>query len=346
MFTDKIKRLVERVPKSPSFWTTIVPTRRSINKLLRSRTLVPLLAEIYALPEPVRCDLLRAGSNHNYKVQAGQEAYVLRVYLNNQYYIDGPDDFRYELDLLHFLSSQGIPVATPVANVSGERLSTCEIHGETRHMALFEFAAGKNVVNLQDHHAYLLGETVGRAHQAADQFQSPYPRYHLDLRYLLEEPLERLGQQLQEHKMGDLSFFRPRAQALRRAAESLPKTPPAYGLIHADLNLSNVLYHPDAGFTLLDFEHAAFGWRAYDLGIFGDILKGHRWTACLKGYESVRPLSAAEKEFFTSFSAFRTLWDIGDILNMMSSWGEKPSEKFLRECLARVQRLAREPLPA
>ncbi len=324
---------------APPFWSTVLPIRKP-NRKLRPRTLVPLLTETYGLPEPVCCDLLRAGSNHNYRIRAGREEFVLRVYLNHQYYIQGPDDFRFELDLLHFLSNRDIPVAKPISNVLGERLSTFEVGGETRHMALFELVPGKGISSLRDRQARLLGEIIGKVHQAADEFESPYTRYHLDLRYLVDEPLERLGQHLEESKLGDLNFFRSCADALREVARGLPKTSPAYGLIHADLNLSNILYHPDSGFTLLDFEHAAFGWRAYDLGIFGEILRGHHWTAFLKGYESVRPLSEPEKELFSSCSAFRALWDVGDILNLMPIWGEKPSKKFLKECIDRMHRLA------
>lgn len=340
MFTGKVNRPAEQAAKQPPFWTKLLPARKPVARTLKPKVLAALLTELYTLPEPVHCHLLRAGSNHNYGVRTGAEDYVLRVYLSNQYYIQSPEDFRYELDLLHFLASQGLPVVRPVANTAGKHLSTCEVGGKTRYLALFQFAAGRSVLHLSDAQARLLGEIIGRIHQAADLFRSPYTRYHLGLHYLLEEPLERLEHHLRERKLGDLGFFRPRAEALRQVVEGLPRTPPAYGLIHADLNLSNILYHPDSGFTLLDFDHAAFGWRAYDLGILGDILRGHRWTAVLKGYESVRPLSEAEKDFFAHYSAFRTLWDIGDILNMMATWGEKPSKKFLQESLERVRRLA------
>ena len=54
-------------------------------------------------------------------------------------------------------------------------------------------------------------------------------------------------------------------------ADSLPRSARAktiYGLIHADLHVGNILYHPDDGFCILDFDQCALGWRAYDVATF------------------------------------------------------------------------------
>lgn len=73
--------------------------------------LIPVVSEVYDLSGQVQVEMIRAGFNHNYRVQAGEDVFVLRVYLNDKYYISNPNDFRFELELLAFLKSQNLPVA-------------------------------------------------------------------------------------------------------------------------------------------------------------------------------------------------------------------------------------------
>ena len=54
--------------------------------------------------------------------------------------------------------------------------------------------------------------------------------------------------------------------ALLEQILALPKTPDAYGLVHLDLHLGNILLHADApALTLLDFDDVALGWFVMDL---------------------------------------------------------------------------------
>ncbi len=77
------------------------------------------------------------------------------------------------------------------------------------------------------------------------------------------------------------------------------------GLVHGDLFRDNVLWSPDGAIAaLLDFESASDGVHAYDLAVtilawtFGDRFDDSLATAMVRGYESVRPLNAAEREGF------------------------------------------------
>jgi Ser/Thr protein kinase RdoA (MazF antagonist) len=57
-----------------------------------------------------------------------------------------------------------------------------------------------------------------------------------------------------------------RRTAILDRIRELPKTTDAYGLVHLDLHLGNILMHADSqAITILDFDDVAFGWFMMDL---------------------------------------------------------------------------------
>ena len=85
-----------------------------------------------------------------------------------------------------------------------------------------------------------------------------------------------------------------------------------FGIIHADMHLGNVHFRGEE-LTIFDFDHCAYGWRAYDLAISSGLPKDQK-VAMIEGYESRRPLSSEERDSLQDLSNLRNLWDIGDIL--------------------------------
>jgi homoserine kinase type II len=104
--------------------------------------------------------------------------------------------------------------------------------------------------------------------------------------------------------------LRARLEEARDARDvSLPA-----GLVHGDLFRDNVLWASDGGLSaLLDFESACAGTLAYDLMVSvlawcaGDDFDPHLATAMREGYESVRPLSAAERRGLCAEACFGAL---------------------------------------
>ena len=312
-----------------------------MNSTLKADLLTPFISSEYSLPEPVQCEFVRRGFNDHYLVRSRTKRYFLRVYLNGKYYIGDSDDFRFELELLEFLASHGLRVVRPVPNRAHEHLSTIEAPDGKRHMALFEFVDGDPIVgSAAECNAGKLGEMVVTIHTTADAFRAKHSRYDLDLHYLLDEPLRLLEDQLLSRGMGDLSYFRPAADRIRRTVEKLGKVPGAYGIIHGDLIPSNILYS-DLGITVIDFDYAGYGWRAYDIETLASCYGESTAGAIKRGYESVRPLSDLEEELLPTFNTLRwKLWDVGDILAMMPVWGETPDEDYLRKASQTFRSLA------
>ena len=206
-------------------------------------------------------------------------------------------------------------------------------HASARYGALFRFFEGEEHVtwhpDLNEQDVISFGGAVAEIHQRADQFQKPYCRHHFDLLYLLDGPLHTLESILKERRGEDLSFFRDYADYMRRKICGLGKGKEIYGLIHADLHVGNILYNPDDGYCILDFDQCAFGWRAYDVATFKynimETVPYHLtdeiWRCFLEGYNQVRPLTKQELDCLPVFANAWTLWDIGETLVLATQWG-------------------------
>lgn len=163
-----------------------------------------------------------------------------------------------------------------------------------------------------------LGKILAELHLAANSFESEHHRYRLDLDYIVHEPLKLIEKQ---KKAGDknpgydelLNSLHP-IEDLIDKVESLDISGDEFGIIHADLHPGNMHLEGDQ-FKIFDFDHCAFGWRAYDL-CTSYILPESLRDQLLAGYESVRPLSEGERECIPMFAKLRRLWDIGDYLAM------------------------------
>ena len=295
------------------------------------------LAVRYGLAEPVEVRELERGANRNFLVTSQDQRYVYRIYTDHDFYVRNPEAYRYELDLLAYLREYKLAVPEPVTTLDGERLSVMGTASDTgngaRCGALFHFFDGEEHVTwhpeVNEPVVISFGSAVAKIHQQADQFQVPYCRHHFDLQYLLNGPLQTLESILKERRGQDLAFFKDYADHMRRQISGLGKGKDVYGLIHADLHVGNILYNPDDGYCILDFDQCAFGWRAYDVATFKyniietvpDHLTDEIWRCFLEGYNRVRPLNQAELDCLPVFANAWTLWDIGETLVLATQWG-------------------------
>jgi Ser/Thr protein kinase RdoA (MazF antagonist) len=268
-------------------------------------SLARLVAEDYGLKHP-EVVLLRRGFNDNYRVTAGNTTYILRLYLHDKYYVSGPDDLRFELDLLDHLAAEGVGVATAVARRNGDRLGSAQAPEGVRHYALFRYAPGVAVASPTEAQSWALGEELARIHLAADRFRSRYPRHSLGLAALIDAALERLAPYLASNP-DDLRYVRETAEQVRSRLSSMQTSPGGWGIIHGDP-------HP--------------GNREYP----------HR-AAFLEGYQAVRPLSADELDALPALRRARVIWDAGDVMTMASIWGEIACKKLVTNMVTELRQL-------
>jgi Ser/Thr protein kinase RdoA (MazF antagonist) len=275
--------------------------------------------------------LIRRGFNDTYLLESSlidsiSKKYIFRVYLNHKYYIETPEEFQFELDLLEHLHKESIPVANALRMNDGGLLGTIPTALGERAFALFSYAEGEELSKdtMTIERCFLFGKTMADLHLAANSFQSTHKRYHLNLKYLVDEPLRLIAKKTNKdsvHFIGEEGSeeIKNSLESLEsidhlvEAVRSLPCDQDEFGVIHADLHLGNIHFQ-DNKLMLFDFDHCAYGWRAYDLAVSLFFPSDQR-SSIIKGYESRRPLSKAERECLPVFADLRQLWDIGDTLH-------------------------------
>jgi Ser/Thr protein kinase RdoA (MazF antagonist) len=137
-----------------------------------------------------------------------------------------------------------------------------------------------------------LGRVIGTLHTHAAGFRPPpgFTRPSLDVTRLSWAGT-RHAAQLASRPI-DPQVRALLGQATQRAGQvltGLGQDPAGYGLVHADLDLDNVLdYHGQA--RVIDFDDASWGHYALDLAIAADGIPEALRPALLAGYQTVHPL--------------------------------------------------------
>lgn len=280
------------------------------------------VATDYRFPTLTSCSLIGHAFNDTYLLRTETDRFIGRIYLNGKYYINDSADFLFELHLLEFVRDRGVSVAAPVRRRNGALLG--QLPGHDRDYAIFEYAAGEQAETVDLNQARGLGTELARFHRAADDFVSRHHRYELGVGYLLEQPYALIQRERDngspdvDENLAELAGVRPLPELID-VVRGLPGANGAYGIIHADLHPHNAHFDGDTP-TLFDFDHCAYGWRAYDVAVMGATMHDEAWKAALAGYESVRPLSRDEHAALPALVDVRNIWDPGDILAMRAAW--------------------------
>ncbi len=228
--------------------------------------------------------------NSNYLLRTTRGAYILTLYEKRV----NPDDLPFFLGLMQHLAARGLICPQPVEDSRGEMLG--RLAG--RPAAIVTFLDGLSVRRPTAAHCQELGKGLAQLHAAGADFA-------MERVNALSVPGWR---PLVEQAGADADKVSP-GLARRIAAEvavheaSWPQALPR-GVIHADLFPNNVFFIGDRLSGLIDFYFACTDAFAYDLAIClnswcfeadssFNLTKGQ---ALLAGYESVRPLEAAEVE--------------------------------------------------
>ncbi|MFC4427009.1 phosphotransferase enzyme family protein [Deinococcus navajonensis] len=305
----------------------------------------------YDLPGQPELRFLKRGFNDHYEVtlrHGGEEVpggrYILRVYLVDKPYISGLKDIEAELEALTALAGHGVPVSTPLPRHDGRLWAPLEAGESSRPLALFSYAPGEELGGdaFNESAARNLGLAVAHLHAGGDLHGLGAGRYRLDETYLIDRPVATLVKLLGS-EAGDLGRY---GERLKAGLKALPRTPGPFGFVHGDLHTGNLRVLEDQP-TFFDFDHAAQGWRAYDLAVLRMSLPDGPWAALLEGYRSVRAFTSVEEEALPLLARVRQLWDLGDFLAMRATgaWGQTPlSERSLAHVLEQVQAMQKPPV--
>lgn len=313
------------------------------------------LAE-YDLDPGTELSLLKQRENFVFSLTSGGTDYVLRVHRQG-YHSD--DELGCELDFVRALHGEGVAVPHFVPARDGRGF--CVVgrdHAAGAHQVDLQHlipnhgnfgdertaVAGTAHIDTADFAE--LGRLTAEVHEATERsgYRMAVPRDDWDLDGLVGpqpawgDPLRIAELQGEERDAVVAAIARIRDEL---GAYGAPAH--RFGPIHADLTPENVL-RTDDGLVLIDFDDFAAGWHLFDLATALYFFTPHpRYAeyrdALFAGYESVRPLDAADFAVFPAILLARGLTYLGWAADRR---GEPTAEWHATTVLPHIVRLSRE----
>lgn len=287
-------------------------TATVIDSTFDTSSLVRGILARYSLGEPVSSQFWSRGVNDTYQVTAGA-GYMLRIYRNGwrtRRQID------WELSVLLHLAAGGLAVSTPVAASDGTLVQVLDAPEGRRHAVLFTVAPG-DLPSFTVDGAAAYGVAAAHLHAGLDGLITvDGDRDPIDLRHLLDAPLELLGTYIDDAELlGELEH----TAELARAGIEARSADLEWGACHGDLHGGNAHHSSDGTITFFDFDCGGPGWRSYDLAVYrwsstamrAPAGTDDRWNDFLAAYNATRPLATADVEAVPYFVAARHIWLMG-----------------------------------
>ena len=255
-----------------------------------AEALEPFLARYDTGPLILAKGIAEGVSNSNFLVETTTHRFILTLY---EHRIDLAE-LPYFIALMEHLANSSLPVPRPIRDRAGAALQTVE----GKAACLIQFLPGVSVSHPTAQQAHAAGEALARLHLAGSTFTATRPNA-LGLAWWQATAAD-LAPRLDEISDGLAARV---SQCLAALCTNWPASLPK-GTIHADLFPDNVLMLGDRVSGLIDFYFACTDLLAYDLAVLHAAwafnadgsapLPAHE-AALFAGYESVRPLSAAER---------------------------------------------------
>ena len=276
--------------------------------------------------------------NTNYFVTSDEGEYVLTLFERLT-----AEQLPFYLHLMKHLAHGGIPVPDPAANKSGDILHT--VAGKPA--AVVNKLRGKSQLAPEAVHCAAVGATLARMHLVGRDYDRQQP----NLRGLpwwnetVPVVLPHIGEEQQALLRSELAYQNHIAESSEYAA--LPRGP-----VHADLFRDNVMFDGEELTGFFDFYFAGVDTWLFDLSVcLNDwcidlptgVHDAARAQAMLDAYQSVRPLTAAERTLLPAMlraGALRfwisRLWDfyLPREASMLKPHDPTHFERVLRERVA------------
>jgi Ser/Thr protein kinase RdoA (MazF antagonist) len=260
----------------------------------------------YDLPRPNRVGPIRLTNNAVFEVVAEEGSrYVLRIHrpaYRTAVHI------RSELEFLQAVGNElrGTRIDVPCPVTTREGALVVEL--DARCCTLLTWIDGRVLrptTGLGPRSSFLLGEGLGRLHEAARRFERPpgfeLPRWDAETMFSAASPF-RPGSMDEFLPPEAFALFREVAERTGAVFGQLDLTPEPWGITHADFILLNCHFIRGAGawsLGVLDFDDLGFGYYLFDLapllGNLADYPDSYvrLRRAFLAGYRSIRELPRA-----------------------------------------------------
>lgn len=227
-------------------------------------------------------------TNSNYFLHTTRGSYVLTLFE-----VLKSDELPFFMDLTRYLSQRGVACPAPIAQKNGS-LTTLLVG---KPACIVEKLTGNDTSYPTSNQCYSTGAMLAKMHLAGYDFPQhmPNPRYDAWWTQSSQQLHVHLDKEDAQLLADEIAFL------AKNSDEHLPR-----GIIHADLFKDNVLLLGEQVAGFIDFYYACNGSFVYDLAIAVNdwarnaqhqIEPGLR-DAFLSGYQSVRPLSKAEQDYW------------------------------------------------
>lgn len=234
---------------------------------------------------------------------ARQRRYALRIHRPDYHQ---QAEIQSELLWLDALRDAGIEVPAAHTNRDGQQVIPLRTDtGDTRYAVLFDWIAGEV---LQDDLSRVaredfieLGRTTARLHQHSRGWQRPahFRRLRWD-HATMTGPDGHWGDWRSAPGLSnaDIPLVEETLHQVSAAMQAFGQGADRFGLIHADLRLTNLMRHQQQT-RVIDFDDCGFGWYLHDLAAAISFVEHHpdapAWVAgWLEGYQHTCPLTPAE----------------------------------------------------
>lgn len=253
-------------------------------------------------PDPLQgqLSLLCRSENATFLLRAAGQRYALRLHRGDYHQ---KADIVSELHWLDALRETGIMVPEAVPDKEGEQVLTLRLpDGSERYVVLFHWIEGEMPTTDVDPRAFQqLGQITARLHQQSKQWQKPagFQRIIWD-HHTMTSAESHWGrwQDAPNLNPADHGVVEQAIAQVGAAMAQFGKGSDRYGLIHADLRLTNLLLHKGET-RVIDFDDCGLGWYLHDLAAAISFVEHHprapEWIDhWIRGYEQVAHISDAE----------------------------------------------------
>jgi len=253
-------------------------------------------------PDPLQgqLSLLCRSENATFLLRAAGQRYALRLHRGDYHQ---KADIVSELQWLDALRETGIMVPEAVPDKEGEQVLTLRLpDGSERYVVLFHWIEGEMPTTDVDPRAFQqLGQITARLHQQSKQWQKPagFQRIIWD-HHTMTSAESHWGrwQDAPNLNPADHGVVEQAIAQVGAAMAQFGKGSDRYGLIHADLRLTNLLLHKGET-RVIDFDDCGLGWYLHDLAAAISFVEHHprapEWIDhWIRGYEQVAHISDAE----------------------------------------------------
>jgi Ser/Thr protein kinase RdoA (MazF antagonist) len=318
-------------------------------KLRRLRQLAPIALTHYDIPDP-QLVFLSQGDNLIFRVDA-HDRFVLRIHISKRH---SPAMLASELVWLAALRQDTrLLVPTPVYTLQGTLVADVAdaCVPERYSCVVFRWLPGRHkFTSIRPADFYQIGSLMAQLHRLSERYVIPpgFTRPRWDWEAVCGEASSLWQKGPSVFSAHDLALLQQVATRLRSKMDSLGEASHVFGLIHSDLNLSNLLFSKGS-VAAIDFEECAWGYYLSDIAVTLyqiERLGAHVQTlraAFFEGYEAVRSLPEGYEQQLDSFMLLRTLDLVAGILDWpyptLRPWGPR----FLATAMQQVQQyLAKE----